>query len=93
MTAPDQCCRNVKKFLPGRRPHVTLSAVPSLATLFGWSLTAGDIDFKPGWMATFAEPPSSPMMFSTAGTMRFGNQPLRRGVCIGALRLTGLFPK
>ena len=23
MTAPDQCCRNVRKFLPGRRPHVT----------------------------------------------------------------------
>ena len=27
VTAPDQCCRNVKKFLPGRRPHVTLSDV------------------------------------------------------------------
>ena len=25
MTAPDQCCRNVRKFLPGRRPHVTQS--------------------------------------------------------------------
>jgi hypothetical protein len=25
VTAPDQCCRNVKKFLPGRRPHVTRS--------------------------------------------------------------------
>jgi hypothetical protein len=23
VTAPDQCCKNVKKFLPGRRPHVT----------------------------------------------------------------------
>jgi len=23
VTAPDQCCRNVRKFLPGRRPHVT----------------------------------------------------------------------
>ena len=29
---------------------------------------------------------------STAGTMRFGNQPHRRGVCTGASRLTGLFP-
>jgi ABC transporter substrate binding protein len=26
VTAPDQCCSNVRKFLPGRRPHVTLSA-------------------------------------------------------------------
>ena len=25
VTAPDQCCRNVRKFLPWRRPHVTLS--------------------------------------------------------------------
>ena len=25
VTAPDQCCSNVKKFLPGRRPHVTRS--------------------------------------------------------------------
>ena len=25
MTAPDQCCRNVKKLLPWRRPHVTQS--------------------------------------------------------------------
>jgi hypothetical protein len=24
VTAPDQCCRNVRKFLSGRRPHVTL---------------------------------------------------------------------
>ena len=23
MTAPDQCCRNVRKFLPRRRPRVT----------------------------------------------------------------------
>ena len=23
MTAPDQCCKNVRKSLPGRRPHVT----------------------------------------------------------------------
>jgi transposase len=23
VTAPDQCCKNVRKFLPGRRPHVT----------------------------------------------------------------------
>ena len=29
---------------------------------------------------------------STAGTMRFGNQPHRRGLCTGAVRLTGLFP-
>jgi hypothetical protein len=28
---------------------------------------------------------------STAGTMRYGNQPHRRGVCTGALRLTGPF--
>jgi hypothetical protein len=27
VTAPDQCCRNVRKFLPGRRPHVTISDV------------------------------------------------------------------
>jgi hypothetical protein len=25
MTAPDQCCNNVRKFLPGRRPHMTQS--------------------------------------------------------------------
>jgi hypothetical protein len=25
MTAPDQCCRNVRKLLPGRRPHMTQS--------------------------------------------------------------------
>jgi hypothetical protein len=25
VTAPDQCCRYVRKFLPGRRPHVTQS--------------------------------------------------------------------
>jgi hypothetical protein len=25
VTAPDQCCRSVRKFLPRRRPHVTLS--------------------------------------------------------------------
>jgi hypothetical protein len=25
VTAPDQCCRNVRKFLPRRRPHVTQS--------------------------------------------------------------------
>ena len=25
VTAPDQCCSNVRKFLPWRRPHVTLS--------------------------------------------------------------------
>jgi hypothetical protein len=25
MTAPDQCCSNVRKFLPKRRPHVTQS--------------------------------------------------------------------
>src|ERR1700690_1828473 len=23
MTAPDQCCSNVRKFLPRRRPHMT----------------------------------------------------------------------
>jgi peptidoglycan/LPS O-acetylase OafA/YrhL len=26
VTAPDQCCRYVRKFLPGRRPHVTQSS-------------------------------------------------------------------
>ena len=26
MTAPDQCCTNVRKFLPGRRPHMTAKA-------------------------------------------------------------------
>jgi hypothetical protein len=25
MTAPDQCCSNVRKFLPRRRPHMTHS--------------------------------------------------------------------
>src|SRR5262249_11223691 len=25
MTAPDQCCSNVRKFLPRRRPHMTQS--------------------------------------------------------------------
>jgi hypothetical protein len=25
MTAPDQCCTSVRKFLPGRRPHMTQS--------------------------------------------------------------------
>jgi len=25
VTAPDQCCSNVRKFLPWRRPHVTQS--------------------------------------------------------------------
>ena len=25
VTAPDQCCRYVRKFLPRRRPHVTQS--------------------------------------------------------------------
>src|SRR5271156_110902 len=30
MTAPDQCCRNVRKFLPRRRPHVTHSGHESL---------------------------------------------------------------
>src|SRR6516165_6084719 len=30
MTAPDQCCRSVRKFLPGRRPHMTQSGHESL---------------------------------------------------------------
>src|SRR6516165_10092105 len=28
VTAPDQCCRDVRKFLPRRRPHVTQSRHP-----------------------------------------------------------------
>ena len=36
--------------------------------------------------------PAALAYLSTAGTMRFGNQPRRRGLCTGALRLTGLFP-
>src|SRR5262249_1834838 len=30
MTAPDQCCSNVRKFLPRRRPHMTQSGHPKL---------------------------------------------------------------
>jgi hypothetical protein len=43
-----------------------------------------------GWLRA-SRSARSPAL-STAGTMRFGNQPHRRGVCTGALRLTGLFP-
>ena len=32
MTAPDQCCSNVRKFLPRRRPHMTLSGHRSVAS-------------------------------------------------------------
>ena len=31
MTAPDQCCSYVRKFLPRRRPHVTLNVLLSFA--------------------------------------------------------------
>ena len=41
---------------------------------------------------SMARSPAALAYLSTAGTMRFGNRPRRRGVCIGALRLTGLFP-
>ena len=30
VTAPDQCCRYVRKFLPGRRPHVTQMYGPAV---------------------------------------------------------------
>src|SRR6516165_3140675 len=33
VTAPDQCCRSVRKFLPRRRPHVTHSGHRLLAKL------------------------------------------------------------
>jgi hypothetical protein len=45
-----------------------------------------------GWLRASRSRPARSPTLSTAGTMRFGNQPHRRGVCIGALRLTGLFP-
>jgi hypothetical protein len=32
MTAPDQCCSYVRKFLPRRRPHMTQSGHPPAAT-------------------------------------------------------------
>ena len=32
VAAPDQCCSNVRKFLPWRRPHVTLTGSHVLAT-------------------------------------------------------------
>jgi hypothetical protein len=52
MTAPDQCCRNVRKLLPGRRPHVTHSdnLQPSITALrkdHSIILSAMDQD-KPG---------------------------------------------
>jgi hypothetical protein len=33
MTAPDQCCSNVRKFLPRRRPHMTQSGHERLGLL------------------------------------------------------------
>src|SRR5262244_725222 len=50
MTAPDQCCSNVKKFLPRRRPHVTQSG-HHLALDNARSLCASETFLAPGLTA------------------------------------------
>jgi hypothetical protein len=46
VTAPDQCCRNVRKSLPGRRPHVTPGCVKTARLKFfppydSWAIRGG----------------------------------------------------
>ncbi len=55
MTAPDQCCRNVRKLLPRRRPHVTQYGIKDAARSTDASVVHSDgpIDASVGFEATF----------------------------------------